>query len=63
MKVMDAAYYPVERAGRPRPATSDLDGRDARRSIVHGSRDEGNRADVLFRTLSPNPAVSSPALR
>src|ERR1700686_4041774 len=28
-------------AGRPRPAITDLDGRDARRSIVQGSQDEG----------------------
>src|SRR6266852_5982898 len=28
-------------AGRPPPAISDVDGRDARRSIAHGSRDEG----------------------
>src|SRR4030081_1202736 len=35
-------------AGRPRPAISDVDGRDARRSIVHGSRDERNRAEVLL---------------
>src|ERR1700688_769042 len=33
-------------AGRPRPPLSDLDGRDARRSIERGSRDETNRAEV-----------------
>jgi hypothetical protein len=51
-------------AGRPRPAISDLDGRDARRSIERGSQDERNRAEVVFQNpfAESSKIVTGPSL-